>query len=168
MSAKDLVDDVKAHVSITCGGKTHKTGHAHHKSNAPDWDGEALHFTLGPDDSTASVSVVEHKTLGKDRAIGSGEVDIWRHISPAAPAADVSVDLAEGGTLRLRLEFKAGGSASALSNAASASSAALPLSPRQPSVKSRHSVSSPSPSTPSKFSLFKKDKSSNGSEDKDE
>lgn len=133
--------------SLQVGGKTRKTGHSS-KSQAPEWsvsqhhmrsfnlrskadvqpflrlirrDEPALHFSLSPNDKTASVTVIEHHTLGKDKTLGSAEVDvrrtkrlldssesspltrlfslvllfsqIWRHISPAMPAADVAVEV---------------------------------------------------------------------------
>lgn len=68
--------------------------------------------------------VHDHKTLGKDKLIAEGEVDvrafkldrrspflilslqIWSHILPGRNVtADVSLDLREAGQLRLRLEF---------------------------------------------------------------
>ena len=39
----------------------------------------------------------------------TGYVQIWRHIKPAVPNADVSLDLGDGsGTLHLRLDWNAG------------------------------------------------------------
>lgn len=92
LDVKDLAEECKAHVAVTIGSKTHKTGHSHKKAQALDWD-EPLKFQIAAGDSTASVSLMEHKTLGKDRLIGSAEVDIWRHISAAAPAADVTAEV---------------------------------------------------------------------------
>ena len=70
------------------------------------------------------VWIYDHKTLGKDKLIAEGEVDvrafenrrssrilmlslqIWNHILPGRNiTADVSLDLREAGQLRLRLEF---------------------------------------------------------------
>ena len=92
LDVKDLAEECKAHVAVTIGSKTHRTGHSHKKSQALDWD-EKLQFQIAASDSTANVTLMEHKTLGKDRQIGSAELDIWRHISPAAPAADVTLEV---------------------------------------------------------------------------
>lgn len=70
------------------------------------------------------VWVYDHKTIGKDRLIGDGEVDvssltpiswlkfdscvqIWRHIQPkGTTASEVSLELRDGnGLVKLRLEF---------------------------------------------------------------
>lgn len=91
-----------------------------------------MSFPAGPSTPTALVKVYEHKTLGKDRCIGEGEVDvsvsflnatfrqslkvmsqIWRHIQAKAEptAADVQVELTGGtGLLSLKMQFNALGS----------------------------------------------------------
>lgn len=70
------------------------------------------------------VWIHDHKTLGKDKLIAEGEIDvrafelrrsslilmlsiqIWNHILPGRNVtADVPLDLREAGQLRLRLEF---------------------------------------------------------------
>lgn len=70
------------------------------------------------------VWIYDHKTLGKDKLIAEGEVDvcdifelgqsrmltsplqIWHHILPGRnTTADVLLDLRDAGQLRLRLEF---------------------------------------------------------------
>jgi hypothetical protein len=52
------------------------------------------------------VWIYDHKTLGKDKLIAEGEVDIWKHILPGRTiTADVSLELREAGQLHLRLEF---------------------------------------------------------------
>ena len=48
----------------------------------------------------------EHHTFGKDAELGEADVDVWRHIQPAVPNADVWVELKNGtGLLRLRLDW---------------------------------------------------------------
>lgn len=146
LDATNLADEVKSHVAVTVGSKTHKTGHSHSKSTSADWN-EALHFHLDGGVSTAIFAVYEHKTLGKDRTIGTGEFDIWSIISPAMPAGDVTVSLGEGqGSIRARLEFFPAGS-----SLSSASKEHIPLSPRK-SISSHAS--------PSKFSAFSRKKDS--------
>lgn len=50
-----------------------------------------LHFSLTTEVKSLSVHLYEHHTLGKDKTIGTGEVDLWRSISAAVPTADVEV-----------------------------------------------------------------------------
>jgi hypothetical protein len=52
------------------------------------------------------LGVWEHHSFGKDVELGEAEVEIWRHIQPAVPNADVWVELKDGtGLLRLRLDW---------------------------------------------------------------
>lgn len=48
---------------------------------------EALHFILGPNDKNASVHVIEHKTLGKDKVMGTAEVDVSLASTSRSPDA---------------------------------------------------------------------------------
>lgn len=88
--------------------RTKKTKHV--KGNVAEWD-DNLIFTAGPDTRTMSISVYDHRTFGKDKLLGEGTVEIWRHLTPTAgvAGADVTVELTEGhGLLQLRLEFESG------------------------------------------------------------
>ena len=96
----------------------------------PQFRHESFTFVAGPLTPKAFVCVFDHKTLGKDKVLGEGELDvrsfghchdvlfieslnhrkIWRHIQhDKTSAAEAFVELREGqGLLRLRLEFDAG------------------------------------------------------------
>lgn len=50
---------------------------------------ETFKFPLTSDAGKLSLSILEHKNIGKDRVIGTGEVDVWEHISPAQPVAEL-------------------------------------------------------------------------------
>ncbi|EKM60795.1 uncharacterized protein PHACADRAFT_246931 [Phanerochaete carnosa HHB-10118-sp] len=107
LDAKDLsMNDAKPYVTVRVGDKEHKTKHV--KSATPEWQ-ETFSFAAGPSQSKLHVWVLDHKTLGKDKPMGSGEVDIWRHLQPGVSgSADVMIELREGqGQLRLRLDFDA-------------------------------------------------------------
>ncbi|KAI0344135.1 tricalbin [Trametopsis cervina] len=105
MDAKDLsTHEIKPYVTVRVGDKEQKTKHV--KSSTPEWD-ECLTFVAGPSQQKLYVWVHDYKTLGKDKLLGSGEVEVWRHIKPdTSPSAEVSCELREGqGRLRLKLEF---------------------------------------------------------------
>ncbi|KAG5654026.1 hypothetical protein H0H81_008041 [Sphagnurus paluster] len=107
LSAKDLSSpDSKAYVTIRVGDKEVKTKHVG-KTATPEWN-ESFTFTAGPLTTKLYAWVHDHKTLGKDKDLGDGEIDIWRHIQPnTTSSADVFLELRQGGQLRLRLEFDA-------------------------------------------------------------
>ncbi|EPQ61056.1 tricalbin [Gloeophyllum trabeum ATCC 11539] len=143
MDAKDLAlpgDTPKPYVVVRVGDKEYKTKHAG-KTLTPEWN-ETLTFSAGPMTNKLYAWIHDHKTLGKDKLLGSGEIDIWRHIQPTGvTSAEVLSDLREGqGLLRLRLEFDADAT---------------------PSVGRRSSMSSmnqrtTSFSSPSRFSISRK------------
>ncbi|KAG5220503.1 transmembrane protein [Salix suchowensis] len=106
LDAKDLPsNDYKPYAIIRIGDKEVKTKHTG-KTAAPEWN-ESFIFTAGQFTPKLFAWIHDHKTIGKDKLLGDGEVDIWRHIQPnALSAADVLLELREGqGLLRLRLEF---------------------------------------------------------------
>ncbi|EGO02737.1 hypothetical protein SERLA73DRAFT_165692 [Serpula lacrymans var. lacrymans S7.3] len=108
LDAKDLSSsDSKAYAVVRIGDKEHKTKHAG-KSSTPEWN-ESFVFAAGTFTPKMHVWIYDHKTLGKDKLLGDGEVDIWRHIQQGkTSSADVFAELREGqGLLRLRLEFDA-------------------------------------------------------------
>ncbi|KIJ45255.1 hypothetical protein M422DRAFT_207610 [Sphaerobolus stellatus SS14] len=111
LAAKDLAaatpgDMVRPYVVIKVGDREFKTKYTG-KTLTPEWD-ESSTFLVGPD-SQLTAAVYDHKTIGKDRALGEATIDIWKHVSPAAPAQDVWTELRDGqGLLRLRFEFQRG------------------------------------------------------------
>ncbi|WVW80773.1 hypothetical protein I302_102759 [Kwoniella bestiolae CBS 10118] len=142
IGAKDLKAGTKPYVQLRLGGKTHKTDHV--KSSTPEWD-ESFNFNVAPGTTSFNVTVYDHHTLGKDPEIGTAEVDIFRHIQPAIPNADVWVELGSGnGLLRLRLDWNTG--------LAGAGSAAGKIRNRTPSISSAKAANE-SGSSPSKFSM---------------
>jgi len=139
LDAKDLpVSDAKAYVTIRVGDKEHKTKHAH-KTATPEWN-ETFTFTAGTFTPKLFVWIHDHKTLGKDKQLGEGDIDIWRHIQPkGVSSADVFAELREGGQLRLRLEFDATSSPN-LGNSMSVASidrASIVGSPSRFSIRTR-------------------------------
>ncbi|KAF8898443.1 C2 domain-containing protein [Infundibulicybe gibba] len=121
LDAKDLVGEVKAYITLRVGDKEFKTKHTS-KTATPEWN-ESFVFAAGSFTPKLYAWVHEHKTLGKDKDIGDGEIDIWRHIKPeGVSAADVFLELRQGnGLLRVRLEFDAS------SNPFSSGSSYLPV-----------------------------------------
>ncbi|KAG6891051.1 hypothetical protein C0995_014139 [Termitomyces sp. Mi166 len=105
LDAKDLSGgETKPYAVLRVGDKEVKTKYVA-KTTAPEWN-ESFNFSAGPQTAKLYVWIHEHKTIGKDRDLGNGDVDIWRHIQPHGnTAADVSLELRQGGLLRLRLEY---------------------------------------------------------------
>ncbi|KZT44501.1 tricalbin [Sistotremastrum suecicum HHB10207 ss-3] len=112
LGAKDLAGaaggDVKPYVVLKLGDKEHKTKHTS-RTASPEWN-ESFTFGAGPETTTLSVGVFDHKTLGKDKLLADGDVDIWRHVQPVGTTtSDVWAELRDGqGLIRLRLEFDRG------------------------------------------------------------
>ncbi|KAF5354770.1 hypothetical protein D9756_005742 [Leucocoprinus leucothites] len=105
LEAKDISShSTKAYVTLRISGKEYKTKHVH-KTATPVWN-ESFIFSASTTTTKIYTCVRDHKTLGKDKELGSGEVDIWRHIQPhGVSSADVSLELRHGGLMKLRLEF---------------------------------------------------------------
>ncbi|CCM00331.1 uncharacterized protein FIBRA_02361 [Fibroporia radiculosa] len=108
MDAKDMsTGDVKPYVIVRVGDKEYKTKHSH-KTATPEWN-ESFTFSASPAaQPRLHAWIYDHKTLGKDKLLGSAEIDLWRHLQHGAgvSSADVHAELREGqGKLRLRLEF---------------------------------------------------------------
>ena len=106
LDAKDLStdDDVKPYAVLRVGEKEHKTKHSQ-KTSSPEWNES---FVFGASAATPKVElhVFDHRTLGKDRLLSQGEIDIWRHIRPGSVnSAEIFAELREHGQLRVRLEF---------------------------------------------------------------
>ncbi|PCH33337.1 tricalbin [Wolfiporia cocos MD-104 SS10] len=137
LDAKDMsTSDIKPYVVVRVGDKEHKTKHSH-KTHTPEWN-ESFTFSAAPATQPKMYMwVFDHKTLGKDKQLGSAEVDIWRHVQPGQgmSSAEVNVELREGqGRLRLRLEFD-------------------PEANPNRSRTSFQSLDRPAPASPSRFSL---------------
>ncbi|KAF9568534.1 tricalbin [Agrocybe pediades] len=149
LDAKDMsVHDAKAYVTLRLGDKEVKTKHTG-KTGTPEWNEP---FVLAASAMTPKmyVWVHDHKTIGKDKTIGEGEVDIWRHIKPEGiSSADVFVELRQGGLLRMRLEFDASSNPNHTTSGASIHSG-----------ERTHSFVSPS-----RFSLHRRRGNANDSDD---
>ena len=148
LAAKDLKgkEGAKVYTSLRLGKQSHKTDHV--KGSAPEWN-ESFSLTVVPGQSTFTVTVWEHHNFGKDNELGEAEVDIWRHVQPAVPNADVWVELNNGtGLLRLRLDWESSADAHAQPKF-------MGTKGRSPSVSSKSLTNSPSrfsftPRTPKK------------------
>lgn len=105
MDAKDIsINEVKPYVIVRCGDREVKTRHVG-KTATPEWN-ETFKFVAGPMTSKLYIWVHDHKTLGKDKALAEGEIDIWRHVQASSPSpVDVTVELRHSGLLRVRLDF---------------------------------------------------------------
>ncbi|KAG2350711.1 tricalbin [Suillus weaverae] len=107
ISAKDVsMVDTKPYAVIRVGDKEFKTKHGI-KTSSPEWN-ESFNFAASAHIPKLHLWIYDHKTLGKDKLLAEGEVDIWRHIQVGqSTAAEVTVELQGGGLARLRLEFDA-------------------------------------------------------------
>ncbi|KAJ7139747.1 C2 domain-containing protein [Mycena epipterygia] len=107
LDAKDLASgDSKPYATIRLGDKEYKTKPTH-KTATPEWN-ETFNFSAGSYTPKLYIWIHDHKTLGKDKLLGEGEIDIWRHIQPeGVSAAEVSTELRGSGLVRFRLEFDA-------------------------------------------------------------
>ncbi|TFK41292.1 C2 domain-containing protein [Crucibulum laeve] len=104
-NAKDLsLHDCKPYATLRLGDKEFKTKHTG-KTASPEWN-ESFIFAASTLTPRLFIWIHDHKTLGKDKVLGEGEVDIWRHIqAKGVSSAEVRVELQQGGLLTLRLEF---------------------------------------------------------------
>jgi Ca2+-dependent lipid-binding protein len=144
VGAKDLIpgpDSVKPYAVVRCGEKEHKTKHTG-KTLTPEWD-ETFTFNIGPDTRHLNVGIFDHKTLGRDRCLGEVDVEIWRHLQPAAAtpimSADVTAELREGlGLVQLRLTYEHTPARSGTSLHSTLSKSQLGGSPSRFSISRRH------------------------------
>ncbi|KLT44354.1 tricalbin [Cutaneotrichosporon oleaginosum] len=131
---------LKPYVAVRVGHKSQKTDHI--KGTEGDFN-ETFGFNLAPGTTQLSLSVYDKHTLGKDTELGEAVVDIWRHLQPAIPTADVFVELTQGsGQVKLRLDWQAGTLQRGMSRIRS----------RTPSVSSRQGIVPETPRS-SKFAL---------------
>jgi len=107
LDAKDLSSsDSKPYATIRLGDKEFKTKPTP-KTATPEWN-ETFSFVAGTFTPKLYIWIHDHKTLGKDKLLGEGEIDIWRHIQPeGVSAAEVSAELQGSGLVRVRLDFDA-------------------------------------------------------------
>ncbi|CAA7258740.1 unnamed protein product [Cyclocybe aegerita] len=105
LDVKDFTHtDVKPYATIRVGDKEYKTKHTG-KTSAPEWN-ESFLFAASTLTPKLYFWIHDHKTLGKDKELAEGEVDIWRHIrADSVSSRDIFVELRQAGQLRLRLEF---------------------------------------------------------------
>ncbi|EDR16040.1 uncharacterized protein LACBIDRAFT_227976 [Laccaria bicolor S238N-H82] len=107
LDAKDFnTGEIKPYVVLRLGDKEYRTKHTS-KTATPEWN-ETFTFAASALTPKILLWVHDHKTLGKDKELSSGSVDIPRHIKmDSVSSADVFVELnhGQGGLLRLRLEF---------------------------------------------------------------
>lgn len=106
LNAKDLShNDVKPYVTLRVGDREVKTKHTQ-KTHSPEWN-ESFVFAVSTLMPKLFIWVHDHKTIGKDKEIGEGDVEIWQHVKPQGiSSADINVELKQGsGVVRLRLEF---------------------------------------------------------------
>ncbi|OCF41255.1 transmembrane protein [Kwoniella heveanensis CBS 569] len=160
LAAKDLKAGTKPYVQVKLGGKSHKTDHV--KSATPEWN-ENFKFNVAPGVTTFTVTVFDHHTLGKDIELGEAEVDIFRHIRPAVPNADVWVELSgaeSAGLLRLRLDWNDSSTPNGSSFAAAGNGPAT--TPSKARVRTASIASSKAADSPSKFSIKGLKKSNGG------
>ncbi|GLB36472.1 putative tricalbin [Lyophyllum shimeji] len=104
LSADLTVQEAKPYATIRVGDKEFKTKHVGKTAN-PEWN-EAFTFAASPQSPKLYAWIHDHKTLGRDKDLDEGELDIWRTIQPRGiSATEVPVQLRQGGLLKLRLEY---------------------------------------------------------------
>lgn len=133
---------LKPYVRIQVGNKGQKTDAS--KGVQAEFN-ETFHFNLAPGTKTFNVTALDKHSFGKDTELGEANVDIWRHIQPAVPTADVFVELANGsGQVKLRLDYAAG---------ANLGRGMSRIRSRTPSVSSRVTPGVPETPRSSKFNM---------------
>jgi len=95
-------------VILKLGDKEHKTSHRPKSpSSECSWN-EQCAFVVSSGQSKINVWVHDYKTIGRDKLLGAGEIDIWRHLNPTngVHSSEVLLQLNEGqGLLKVRLEY---------------------------------------------------------------
>lgn len=93
---------------IRVGDREHKSKHPATKTDKPEWN-ETFLFPASATTPKMYVWIHDHKTIGKDKELSEGEVEIWRYISSETVSSqEVVVNLKPGGLLRAILEFDPG------------------------------------------------------------
>ncbi|KAF8905450.1 C2 domain-containing protein [Gymnopilus junonius] len=93
---------------IRVGDREYKSKHTASKTDKPEWN-ESFLFPASVATPKMYVWLHDHKTIGKDKELTEGDLEIWRHINPETPSStEVVIQLKSGGLLRARLEFDPG------------------------------------------------------------
>lgn len=101
-------DGLKPYVILKSGDKEHKTSHRPKSTGSECAWNEQCAFVVNSSQSKILVWVHDYKTIGRDKLLGAGEIDIWRHLNPpnGIYSTEVLVQLAEGyGLLKVRLDY---------------------------------------------------------------
>lgn len=138
LNAKGLhSNEAKPYALVRVGDKEHKTKHGHSRTSTPEWN-ESFFFPASSTTSKLYVWVYDHKTLGKDKVLGEGEVEIWRHLQPnQSSVADLTADLREGGEVHLHLEFDVDANARAHDPSVTSLERPTAVSPSRFSIRGR-------------------------------
>jgi len=101
-------DGLKPYVILKSGEKEHKTSHRSRSTSSECSWNEQCAFVVNSNQSKIHAWVHDYKTIGRDKLLGAGEIDIWRHLNPANGiySSEVLLQLTEGqGLLKVRLDF---------------------------------------------------------------
>jgi len=101
-------DSLKPYVILKSGDKEHKTSHRPKSAGSECSWNEQCAFVVNSSKSKIQAWVHDYKTIGRDKLLGAGEIDIWRHLNPASGiySTEVSLQLNEGhGLLKVRLDY---------------------------------------------------------------
>jgi len=101
-------DGLKPYVILKSGDKEHKTSHRPKSTGSECSWNEQCAFVVGSSQSKIHAWIHDYKTIGRDKLLGAGEIDIWRHLNPTSGiySSEVLVQLNEGhGLLKVRLDF---------------------------------------------------------------
>jgi len=95
-------------VILKSGDKEHKTSHRPKSTGSECSWNEQCAFAINSGQSRILAWVHDYHTIGRDKLLGTGEIDIWRHLNPAkgVNSTEVLVGLSEGhGLLKVRLDY---------------------------------------------------------------
>ncbi|KAF9650690.1 tricalbin [Thelephora ganbajun] len=105
-------DGLKPYVILKSGEKEHKTSHRPKSTSSECSWNEQCAFVISSNQSRIQAWVHDYKTIGRDKLLGAGEIDVWRHLNPAngIHSSEVLVQLNEGqGLLKVRLDYSQDG-----------------------------------------------------------
>jgi len=101
-------DSLRPYVIMKSGDKEHKTSHRPKSASSECSWNEQCAFAVTSDRSKIQVWVHDYKPIGRDKLLGAGDIDIWRHLNPAngINSSEVLLQLSEGhGLLKVRLDY---------------------------------------------------------------